>query len=158
MTMEVPLRDGKVVVLIDNGGEILVRFGQSGDGVSCKCCPTECDSTLAVEVTFCGMTVSLTVPIPGSAGQTVIKEDESFLTVDASIACTPCGWFLGITVCAFCVETNVFASDGFVAEIPFADAEEPSGGHCPEMGPVVLECFGDQFGIPCVTAPTATIT
>jgi hypothetical protein len=155
--MLIPIRDGKVVTVPDLAGLPLVRMGDPADGVSCKCCAAECESTATVEIDFCGMSVSFEVPIPGQAEQIASKEDESYLIAGAIISCTPCGWLLAITVCAFCVETDVFASDGFVAEIPFAAAEEPTGGHCPEGGEVILECFGDQFGIPCVTSPTVTI-
>lgn len=157
MTLLARLRDGKVVAT-----DGLVHLREQGDPTACKCCASECEAEVTVEVTFCGYTVTLQVPIPGSA---FVNQDldesgpgESYINVEAVITCGPCGWNLQVSVCAYCEDTGVYASDGFTAVIPFAGSEEtPGGGHCPESGEVELECFGLQFGIPCVTTTTATI-
>lgn len=140
----------------------LVWLSERGDTRACKCCAFECDGEVTISVTFCNYTATLQMPIPGFANFNDDLDQEgpgvSYMIIDASIACGPCGWYLTITICAYCEETDLFVSEGFTALIPFAEDEEVFGnGHCPEDGEVVLECFGDQFGIPCVTVTTATI-
>lgn len=137
----------------------LVFLSEETDGRPCKCCAFECESEVSVSVEWCGMSVAFSLPIPGSSGfvEDPTPPPDSYLIVDAQISCTPCGWSLVIGVCAYCDETGQFASDSFTALIPFASAEEPAGGYCPEAGAVDLVCFGDQFGIPCVTTTTASI-
>lgn len=153
MTLEIPTRDG-AIVLADGA----VRLNDPADDRACKCCALSCSSELTVSVSFCGMTVTETLPIPGILNQgIVVLPDESYLIVSAQISCTPCGWDVLVGVCAYCVATGQAASDAFTALIPFAAAAEPAGGYCPEAGAVALECFGLQFGIPCVTTATATI-
>lgn len=154
MTLKAALRGGKVVLLGNK-----VRLGEDGDERPCKCCAAECESEVTVTVEWCGMSVTLTVPIPGSSG---FVEDpdpppDSSLQADALISCTGCGWELVISVCAYCAATTQFASDAFTAFIPFANSEEAGGGYCPEPGAVELTCFGEQFGIPCITTVSATI-
>lgn len=136
-----------------------VFLSAAEDDTPCKCCASECDEEVSISVSFCGMSVAINLQIPGSSG---FVEDpnpppDSYLIVEASISCTNCGWLLTITVCAFCQATSVFASDGFYAWIPFAS--EPKSGccYCPATGSIELCCFGEQFGIPCVTTPTASI-
>lgn len=132
------------------------------DELPCKCCAQECDSELTVSVTFCGMTVTETIPIPGMImfpnGQANLP-DGSYLILSANTSCGPCGWFVDIGVCAYCDATQEAASDAFSATVPFDDTPSPpdSNTYCPEPGPVNLTCFGDQFGLPCLTNPTATI-
>lgn len=154
MTLKARLQDGRVV-LVDS----LVRLGEQGDERPCKCCALECDAELTIEVTFCGMTATRTVSIPGilDGNQIETLPDDSYLIVSGQISCGLCGWFVDIGVCAYCVSTNEFASDGFTALVPFAATAETGGGYCPEAGPIDLVCFGDQFGIPCVTTATAEI-
>lgn len=125
---------------------------------ACYCCAESCEAELTIEVTFCGMTAIRTVPIPGilDGNQIETLPDDSYLIVSAQIACTPCGWELSIGVCAYCVATGQAASDAFTATIPFGGGS-PSGGYCPLNGVIELECFGEQFGIPCVTTATAEI-
>ncbi len=136
-----------------------VFLSESTDARPCKCCAFECESELTIEVTFCGMTAVRTVPIPGilDGNQIETLPDGSYLIVSASISCGPCGWALDIGVCAYCEATQQAASDGFTALIPFAATAEATGGYCPESGAVDLTCFGEQFGIPCVTTTTAEI-
>lgn len=138
-----------------------VFLSEQTDHRPCKCCASECEAELTVEVTFCNFTATLTVPIPGTGN---FNQDldldgpgTSYIELSVEIVCTACGWELIIGICAFCEETNVFASDGFTAFIPFAMTQEPGGGYCPEAGAIDLTCFGDQFGIPCVTNTTASI-
>lgn len=151
---------GGIDRIVMNDG--LVWLSERGDNRPCKCCAFECDDEVTITITFCGYTETFSIPIPGFGGINLDLDGggpgESYLIADAEISCGPCGWFLSISICAFCEETNVFASDGFTALIPFADEEETLGaGYCPESGAVDLECFGDQFGIPCVTVTTASI-
>lgn len=126
----------------------------------CKCCAFECGEELTVSLTFCGMTVTATIPIPGQIefpdGQ-VNLPDGSFIILGASIVCDVCHWVVNVSVCAFCDATQQFASDAFEAFVPFADTPFEFNRYCPKTGVVDLECFGDQFGIPCVTNPTASI-
>lgn len=153
MTLKIPTRDGQIVMA---GG--FVRLNDQSDERGCKCCAASCESSLTVSVTFCGMTVTETIAIPGILGQgTASLPDGSYLVLSAQMSCSPCGWDLLIGVCAYCEATGQAASDGFTALIPFAAAEEAAGGYCPQTGAVALECFGLEFGIPCVTNPTATI-
>lgn len=130
------------------------------DDLPCKCCAQECETELTIEVSFCGMTVTETLAIPGilNQGQANLP-DGSYLIVSASISCGPCGWFVDIGVCAYCDATQEAASDAFTGTIPFDDTPSPpnSNTYCPEPGPVNLTCFGDQFGLPCLTNPTADI-
>ena len=157
--MQISLVDERVVFVREPGFLDLVRGVLPGDESGCKCCATSCAAELELSVSFCGMTVEETIPIPGILGQGQANlPDGSFLILSADILCTPCGWTLGIGVCACCDATGEAASDSFTALIPFAAAEEPAGGYCPEPGPVALECFGLQFGIPCVTTPTAVVS
>jgi hypothetical protein len=158
--MDVPFRDDRVVVVLDQFGAASVRLGTQGDGVSCSCCAEECEQTVDISVSWCGMSVDFSVPVPGFAGEidSLPDPDESFLQVGAVISCGPCGWFLSILICAYCDETDQFVSEGFEATIPFSESLEDDGTSCPESGEVELVCFGEQFGIPCVTVPTATIT
>lgn len=156
MTLAARLVDNKIRL---HDGKVFLS--EEADDTPCKCCASECPTEVTVEVTFCGFTATLQVPIPGSAS---FNQDldgagpgESYMLVEVQIQCGPCGWPLVIAVCAFCEETNQFASDVFTALIPFAAAEEPAGGYCPESGAVDLTCFGEQFGIPCVTTTTAEI-
>lgn len=140
----------------------LVKFADSEDTSLCRCCADSCSNSVTVTVTFCGITREYEVPIPGSFSEQFDLDGpgpgQSYLNVDVLIGCTPCGWMLTIGICAFCEETNQFVSEGFTALIPFAGYEEiEGGGDCPEAGPVDLICFGDQFGIPCVTVTTAVI-
>lgn len=153
MTLEIPTRDDKIV-MIDGA----VRLNNPSDERACKCCALACESEMTVSVSFCGMTVTETLPIPGILGQGIANlPDGSYLILSAQISCTPCGWDVLIGVCAYCEATGQAASDGFTALVPFAAVAEAAGGYCPETGAVALECFGLQFGIPCVTAPTASI-
>jgi hypothetical protein len=142
-------------------GSGAVFFGEEGDSRPCKCCATACAGELSIAVSFCGMTVNESIPIPGvlffPAGFQALP-DGSYLILSAEISCTPCGWAVSLGVCAFCVATDQAASDAFTALVPFAAApEQPPNFYCPEAGPVNLVCFGDQFGIPCVTAAGAVI-
>jgi hypothetical protein len=158
MTMKIGLKGGRVLFVDDR-----VRAGEPDDTTLCKCCAASCESEVTVSCTFCGMTAEETFSIPGilTTGGPGLPDvsaslpDGSYIILSAQISCTPCGWALLIGVCAFCVATSQFSSDGFTALIPFAGAESPGG--CPEAGPVTLECFGLQFGIPCSTTTTATI-
>lgn len=126
----------------------------------CKCCAFECGEELTVSLTFCGMTVTETIPIPGQiefpGGQAVLP-DGSFIILGASIVCDVCHWVVNVSVCAYCDATQEFASDSFEAFVPFAASPYEFNRYCPQTGVVELECFGDQFGIPCVTAPTVSI-
>lgn len=152
--------DGGIRVHAVSPFDLRVFFRERGDAddLPCKCCAADCESQLTINVTFCGMTVEETLPIPGILNQGIdTLPDDSFLIVSASISCGPCGWYLDIGVCAYCVATNQFASDGFTGYVPFAATPEAGGGYCPEAGAVDLTCFGDQFGIPCITTATATI-
>lgn len=172
MVRRVHLRHGSVMIdpiatlrtiggtarIVMNQGAVLLL--ERGDTRGCKCCAFECDDEVTVSVTFCNHTTTLTIPIPGSNSvqDNFGANNESFIIINASISCTACGWLLSILVCAYCEETFFIASDGFDALIPFAESEEtPGDGHCPESGEVDLICFGEQFGIPCVTVTTATI-
>jgi hypothetical protein len=154
--------------LVDNKVRALIVFANSQNELQlfesdrgCYCCASDCSTEVTIQVTFCGMTVTITLPIPGVNGFTeaTIKPDpDSYLIVEASIACTDCGWSLAIGVCGYCDATNQFASDSFTALIPFFSAEEtPGAGYCPVTGEVDLICFGEQFGIPCVSTATASI-
>lgn len=147
-------RTPDVLVAYFNGS---VKFKEEGDDTICKCCADECEVEMDFSVSFCGMTASGTCPIPGFAGANDALQDGSFIIAFADVICGPCGWFVSISICAFCVATNQFASEAFTAEVPFAANAEPGGGYCPESGQVNLICFGDQFGIPCITNTTATI-
>lgn len=139
-----------------HGGSVFLS--EETDHRPCKCCAFECEAELTVETTFCGMTVTETLPIPGilNQGQANLP-DGSYLILSAEISCTACGWELLIGVCAYCDATGQAASDAFTASIPFSDTAEAGGGYCPDFGAVDLTCFGDQFGIPCVTNTTASI-
>jgi hypothetical protein len=161
-TLGARLLSGNRIRAVQDGGTVVIVLSEEADSTPCKCCAPDCETTVAVAVSFCGMSINLTVPIPGSAsGNTAKPEpDQSFLNVDASIACGTCGWLLTITVCGYCEETNIFASDGFYATIPFSDTAEPGSNeccYCPTVGAVDLCCFGEQFGIPCVTTATAEV-
>ena len=137
---------------------VFVRERGDQDDLPCKCCSPDCSTDLSISVSFCGMTVNATVPIPGVLNQAQANlPDGSYLIVSAQIDCGPCGWSVLIGVCAYCDATQQAASDGFTAFIPFAATPEADGRYCPETGAVDLVCFGDQFGIPCVTTPTASI-
>lgn len=150
--------------LINNAVRIVnnptrVFLSTSSGEAPCKCCASECDEEVSISVNFCEMAVDFNLPIPGFSG---FVEDpdpppDSYLIVNAEIDCTDCGWLLLISICAFCDDTNVFASDGFYAQIPFAGTPESGCCYCPELGSVNLCCFGEQFGIPCVTTTTATV-
>lgn len=152
---------GNAILFFEN----VIRMGESGDERPCQCCAGECDSEVTITCDFCGMTAEETFSIPGilitgGPGLPIVSAslpDGSYIILSAQISCTACGWALVIGVCAYCVSTGQASSDAFTALIPFAAAEEPGGGYCPETGPVTLECFGLQFGIPCVTTTTATI-
>lgn len=146
--------DGKIRM---HDGDVF--FSEEDDDTPCKCCALECEEEVTITVTFCGMTAERTLPIPGilDGNQFESLPDGSYLIVSAQISCGPCGWDLSIGVCAFCVATDQAASDGFTGVIPFADNPAPGGGYCPKSGAVDLTCFGDQFGIPCVTNPTASV-
>lgn len=126
-------------------------------------CPEDgCDSRqVVVTVTFCNHTATLQVPIPGAATLSLDLDGdgpgESYVVIDAQMVCGCNDWILTVGVCAYCEETNEFASDGFTGTIQFSGNEEPGGGYCPEIGPVTLECFGDQFGIPCKTTVAASV-
>lgn len=149
--------DDKIPVLVVFTGfqnELQVRESDR----ACYCCASECESELTVSVSFCGMTVAETLQIPGTLGQGIATlPDGSYLILSADISCTPCGWSVLIGVCAYCDATQEAASDSFTAFIPFAATPEADGRYCPEAGAVDLVCFGEQFGIPCVTTPTASI-
>jgi len=148
---------GGIDRIVMHGGLVLLL--ERGDTRGCKCCAVECEGEVTISVTFCGVTLTFTVPIPGIGNfEDPLPGEDSYLLVGADITCGPCGWYLTITICGYCEETDLLVSEGFTALIPFAENEEVFGnGHCPGDGEVVLECFGDQFGIPCVTVTTATI-
>ena len=136
----------------------LVFLSEQTDDRPCKCCALECEAELDIEVTFCGMTLNATVQIPGILTFAQVDlPDGSYIILSAQISCGVCGWELNIGVCAYCESTQQAASDAFIASVPFADTAEATGGYCPETGAVDLTCFGDQFGIPCVTTTTASI-
>lgn len=153
------LLSGNRIRAVDDNGTILIALSREDDPWPCKCCAPDCETNVAVEVEFCGMSVSLTVPIPGVASAAPLLP-EGYLIVDAAIGCGTCGWVLTISVCAYCEETGIFASDGFYSAIPFKETAEPGSNeccYCPALGPVDLCCFGEQFGLPCVTDATAEI-
>lgn len=157
--VKVVLRNGEVFMVRDSFDALTVRLASDGEESACKCCAFECEVEVTISVTFCGVTSTFTMPIPGIGNfEDPLPGEEDFLLVGADITCGPCGWYLTITICGYCEETDLFVSEGYTAEIPFASSEEtPGDGYCPESGEVDLECFGDQFGIPCVTTTTATI-
>lgn len=138
-----------------------VFMSEEADDRPCKCCATECAAELTIEVSFCGMTVTEPILIPGILTYPygiATLPDGSYLIVSAEISCTACGWEVLIGVCGYCDSTGAAASDSFTAFVPFAaTAEQPPNLYCPEAGAVDLVCFGQQFGIPCVVTPTATI-
>lgn len=150
----------KIRVHLPDPFTLLVFFRERGDedDLPCKCCSFDCDEDLTVSVSFCGMTVTETLPIPGilNQGQANLP-DGSYLIVSAMISCGPCGWYVDIGICAYCDATGQAASDAFTGFVPFADTAEPDGKYCPTAGAVDLTCFGAQFGIPCVTNTTASI-
>lgn len=141
---------------------VFVRERGDEDDLPCKCCAEECNEEMTVSLTFCGMTVTETIPIPGMimfpGGQANLP-DGSFIILSASISCGPCGWFVDVGVCAYCDATGEFASDFFNGFVPFNDTSFPANSNtfCPESGQVTLECLGAEFGIPCVTNPTVSI-
>jgi len=151
---------GKIRVHTPDPYTLQVFLQERGDtrNLPCKCCATDCDTEVSISVSFCGMTVTATVPIPGTLGFAQENlPDGSYLIVSAQISCGPCGWFFDMGVCAYCDATQQAASDAFTASIPFAATPEANGTYCPETGAVTLTCLGDQFGIPCVTNPTVSI-
>lgn len=154
------LVDNKLRVVSPNPWTLQVFMQERDDArnLPCKCCATDCDLELSISVSFCGMTVNATLPIPGILGfAEETLPDDSYLLVSATISCGPCGWFLDIGVCGYCTETQQAASDGFTAYIPFAGTPKADGTYCPEAEPVTLQCFSEQFGIPCVTDASAVI-
>jgi hypothetical protein len=137
---------------------VFMRERYDQDDLPCKCCSFECGNDLLISLSFCGMTLNATVPIPGILNQAQANlPDGSYLILSAQIDCGPCGWSVLIGVCAYCEATQQAASDSFTASIPFGENPEGNGRYCPETGAVDLVCFGEQFGIPCVTTPTASI-
>ena len=150
----------KIRVHTPDPWSLLVFLQERDDtrNLPCKCCADDCTEEVTISVSFCGMTVTETLPIPGilTQGQANLP-DGSYLIVSAQISCGPCGWYLDIGVCAYCDATQQAASDGFTAYIPFAETPADGNTYCPEAGPVTLTCFGEQFGIPCVTIPSASI-
>lgn len=141
---------------------MLVSLAAAGDNRACFCCALECNGELTFSVEYCGMTVEDSVSIPGLIN---IEErppvepgqPEKYLFVAVTISCSACGWDVAIGICARCGNTEI--GEAWVATIPFAEAEEtPGAGHCPESGEVALECFGEQFGIPCSATVTASIS
>jgi hypothetical protein len=145
------------------GGKIRLHEGQvflaeHDDDRPCKCCAFECEADLTISVSFCGMTVNATLEIPGVLDfAEATLPDGSYIILNAEISCTPCGWGLILGICAYCDSTEEFGSDAFTASVPFAASAEAGGGYCPETGAVALTCYGEQFGIPCVTTTTASI-
>jgi len=145
------------------GGKIRLHEGQvflaeHDDGRPCKCCAFECDADLTISVSFCGMTINATLEIADVPYfRQATLPDNSYIFLWAEISCTPCGWKLNLLICAYCVSTQEAGSDAFTASVPFATSAEAGGGYCPETGAIDLTCFGDQFGIPCVTTTTASI-
>lgn len=143
-------------------GEVHIEEGGSydEDDSFCEDACDDCEQEVAITVEWCGMSVNISLPVPGSSGfvEDLDHPPESYLIVDATISCISCGWALSIGVCAYCAETNQFASDGFTAVVPFVNVEAPpQGNYCPQSGAVTLECFGEQFGIPCKTSATASV-
>jgi hypothetical protein len=155
--MEVPLRDGMVVTHRGSFGKLFVRLGNAADGKSCKCCASACSQTINVSLSFCGMSVNFSAPIPGQSSGGDALEDGSFLFVGVETFCGPCGWTVSVFASAFCIANNEFAGESFSATVPFSDALENDGTSCPQSGAVSLTCDGDAFGFPCTTTPTATI-
>lgn len=150
----------KIRVHLPDPFTLLVFLRERGDeeDLPCKCCSFDCDEELTVSVSFCGMTVTETLTIPGILNQVQVNlPDGSYLIVSAMISCVPCGWYVGIGICAYCDATGQAASDAFTGFVPFADTAEPDGKYCPTAGAVDLTCFGDQFGLPCLTNTTASI-
>lgn len=153
--------DEKLRVTSPEPGTLFVFLRRDGDAddIPCKCCSDSCENEMTVSVTWCGMTVTETLPIPGVLNQAQANlPDGSYLIVSASISCGPCGWAVSVGVCAYCEATEEAASDGFDAFVPFADQPDAGRSYCPQSGAVDLQCFGDQFGIPCVTNPTVSIS
>jgi hypothetical protein len=149
-------------------GAVVLRDGKVGTGLECCCekcvCP-QCDNlTVSVSLDYCGLTASLVIPIPGADSDRApplpgpndpFDPDEDFIFLDGDIICGElgpggqCGWLLSLLVCYKC--GNDQNGEGFTAFI----AQGEDG--CPELGPIDLVCFGDQFNIPCLTAPVASI-
>lgn len=152
-------KDGKIRLHLTATDELVFMVEDSSDTRPCKCCSFDCASELTVEVSFCGMTATETLAIPAflDSQQVVTLPDGSYIILSAQIYCTPCGWVMEIGVCAYCDATQEAAADAFTATVPFSPTAEADGTFCPETGAVTLECFGDQFGIPCITTTTATI-
>jgi hypothetical protein len=156
--MDVPLRDERVVLHVDQFGNPFVRLGTEGDGVSCGCCASECAQTLDVSASFCGMTVNLTVPIPGEMFQGESLPDGSFLFMGAQVFCSPCGWVVAVFISGFCEETSEFVSADWTGLVLFSDVVEADGTSCPRSGAVDLVCPAAEFGFPCGVTPVASIT
>lgn len=153
--------DQKIRVISPEPGALAVflRRESDTDDIPCKCCSDSCASEMTITVTFCGMTVTETLPIPGILNQGLVNlPDGSYLIVSAAIGCVACGWAVSVGVCAYCDATGEAASDGFDALVPFADQPQDGRFYCPESGAVDLKCFGAQFGVPCKTNPVVTIS
>lgn len=153
------LLDGQLMTLITfQGDSVLFKGDKVGSEQACCCgdggcdCPADCDPLeLSVTLTYCNMTAQVVVPVPGS-GNMQVNNGDDFLIVEASITCLPtppCGWAVDVLVCYRCNE--MMNGEGFFAVVP----QQANG--CPDTGAVDLTCFGDQFGIPCATNPTASI-
>lgn len=156
------VRDDEIWLVRDTVNDEYVRVADASDSAACKCCAFECEAELTISVSFCGMDATVTLPIPGFltlAEPIATLPDDSYILMGGSITCTPCGWFVDLFLCAFCVGTEEFASDGYTAFVPFSETPEDEAAlfYCPAPGNVELECFGDQFGIPCITTVTAVV-
>ena len=149
-------------------GKVVLRDGKVGTEDACCCgecvCP-ECEGlNVSVTIEFCGRSVALTIPVPGTDfGRDPIEPgpndpfdpDADYLIVSGDMTCgelgpdEECGWFLSLFICYQC--NNIQDGEGYNAFIPKGDDD------CPQLGPVTLVCFGAQFNSPCVTSVTASV-
>ena len=154
------LIDNKLRVVSPNPWSLQVFMQERDDArnLPCKCCATECDFQIYIVVVFCGMVAVRLLSVPGILDGTQIETlpDDSYLIVSGQVSCGPCGWFLDISVCGYCTETEQAASDAFTAFIPFSATPKADGTYCPSTDAAIdLICFSEQFGIPCVTSVSA---
>lgn len=123
----------------------------------CGECPDECPEEVTVTVSVCGETITLTMPIPGSASfQSVLPgENEGFILIDADNGCdtTGCGWAVTVNMCSQCADepprNGGEVHRGCVAE----DAEG-----CPVLGAVTMVCLNELLDPPLECFATVTVS
>lgn len=104
------------------------------------CCPCpQCDEIeVTITASYCNMTATVTVPLPGF-GNVIVNDGNNYLDLSVGVVCGPCGWYVTALICRGC--GDIQNSEGHFGEI--RNLNDCTGALCPGVGVVPMCC--DEF-------------